>query len=83
MLVAIPISLQWMLPVLWLGELWIFTWIGILHMVTDGVGHAAKSFVVMQQTTTPCWPLPLAMWMACDVMVLLHLFLGAKALGGR
>ena len=71
MLEAIPISLQWMLPVLWLGELWIFIWIGILHMVTDGVGHAAKSFVVMQQTTAPCWSLPLAVGVVGGVMVLL------------
>ena len=45
---AIPIGLQWMLTVLGLGELKSFTWIRILHLVADGMGHAAKSSVVMQ-----------------------------------
>ena len=48
MLVAIPIGLQWMLTVLWLGELWMFIWVRMLHLVADGVGLAAKSSVVIQ-----------------------------------
>ena len=48
MLEAIPIGLQWMLTLLGLGEFWMFICIRMLQLVAAGVGHAAKSSVVMQ-----------------------------------
>ena len=54
----------------------------MLQLVAAGVGHAAKSSVVMQQTTAPCWSLPLAVGVVGGVMVLVWLLLDAKALGG-
>ena len=48
MLEAISNGMQWMLTVLGLGDLWIFIWVRMFHLVADGVGHAAKSSVVMQ-----------------------------------